>query len=51
MVFCFEKNCELDTVKKNIVLVIKKKICKFEAKGKEFAKNLRSLEQSKVSKI
>ena len=41
MVFCYQ-NCYLLCEK--IVLVIEKKILKFEAEGQEFAKILRSLE-------
>ena len=43
MVFCYQK-C-LGILWENIVLVIEKKLLKFEAEGREFAKILRSLEQ------
>ena len=43
MVFCY-RNCS-DQLREKIVLVIEKKLLKFEAEGQEFAKFLRSLEQ------
>ena len=43
MVFCYQ-NCS-DLLWEKIVLVIEKKLLKFEAEGLEFAKNLRPLEQ------
>ena len=43
MVFCYQ-NCS-DLLWEKIVLVIEKKLLKFEAEGREFAKFLRSLEQ------
>ena len=43
MVFCFE-NCS-DLLWETIVLAIEKDFCKFDAEGREFAKNLRWLEQ------
>ena len=43
MVFCYQ-NCS-DLLWEKIVLVIKKKLLKFEAEGQEFVKFLRSLEQ------
>ena len=43
LVFCYQ-NCS-DLLSEKIVLVIEKKLLKFEAEGREFAKFLRSLEQ------
>ena len=42
-VFCYQ-NCS-DLLWEKIILVIEKKLLKFEAEGQEFAKILRSLEQ------
>ena len=44
MVFCYQ-NCS-DLLWEKTVLVIEKKLLKFEAEGQELAKILRSLEQS-----
>ena len=44
VVFCYQ-NCS-DLLWEKIILVIEKKLLKFEAEGREFAKFLRSLEQS-----
>ena len=44
MVFCYQ-NCS-DLLWEKSVLVIGEKVLKFEAEGREFAKVLRSLEQS-----
>ena len=43
MVFCYQ-NCS-DLLSEKIVVVIEKKLLKFQAEGREFAKFLRSLEQ------
>ena len=43
IVFCYQ-NCP-DLLREKIVLVIEKKLLKFEAKNQEFAKILRLLEQ------
>ena len=43
MVFCYQ-NCS-DLLREKIVLVIEKKLLKFEAKGREFAKIWILLEQ------
>ena len=44
MVFCFQ-NCSELLLWEKIVLVIEKKLLKFKAEGREFAKILLSLEQ------
>ena len=43
MIFCYQNGSDL--LWEKIVLVIEKKLFKFEAEGREFAKFLRSLEQ------
>ena len=48
MVFCYQNSSNL--LWEKIVLVIKKKLLKFEAEGREFAKFLRSLEQLNLFK-
>ena len=49
MVFCFQ-NCS-DLLREKKVLVIKKKVMKFEAEGQEFAKILRLLKYGSQEKV
>ena len=44
MVFCYQ-NCSDLMWEKNVLVIEKKKLLKFEAEGREFAKFLRSLEK------
>ena len=43
MIFCFKNSP--GTLSEKKILVIKKKVCKFEVEGQEFTKHLRSQEQ------